>query len=85
MPIPDIVVDNPTVDAQWWIKAAQGSIRRYCGWHVTPEIDDTLKVDAYGGSILTLPTKHVTPSRASSWTGASSPIRLIGAWPVRSS
>ena len=52
MPIPDIVVDNPTVDAQWWIKAAQGSIRRYCGWHVTPEIDDTLKVDAYGGSIL---------------------------------
>lgn len=24
-----------------------------------PEIDDTLKVDAYGGSILTLPTKHV--------------------------
>ena len=59
MPIPDIVDGNPQIDTQWWMKAAQASIRRYCGWHVTPDIDETLKVDAYGGSILTLPSKHV--------------------------
>ena len=94
MPIPDIVVDNPTVDAQWWIKAAQGSIRRYCGWHVTPEIDDTLKVDAYGGSILTLPTKHVNSitsvlvdgrelSDQIDWSVAGTIQLRSGSWPDR--
>ena len=94
MPISDIVVDNPTVDAQWWIKAAQGSIRRYCGWHVTPEIDDTLKVDAYGGSILTLPTKHVNSitsvlvdgrelSDQIDWSVAGTIQLRSGSWPDR--
>jgi hypothetical protein len=94
MPIPDIVVDNPTVDAQWWIKAAQGSIRCYCGWHVTPEIDDTLKVDAYGGSILTLPTKHVNSitsvlvdgrelSDQIDWSVAGTIQLRSGSWPDR--
>ena len=28
---PDMVA-NPELDAQWWKKAAQNAVRRYCGW-----------------------------------------------------
>lgn len=56
--IPDMT-DNPQIDTQWWKRAAQAAIRRECGWHVAPAIDQTLVVDSYGGRILHLPTKHI--------------------------
>lgn len=55
---PDMVA-NPELDAQWWKKAAQNAVRRYCGWHVAPELDETLVLDSHGGRILMLPSRHV--------------------------
>lgn len=60
MPAKPDIIGNPTMDAAWWRKAAQEAIRRYCGWHVAPNITETIKVDAYGGRTLLLPSKHVT-------------------------
>lgn len=36
--------------------AASASVRRYCGWHVSPVLDETLTVDGSGGRDLHLPT-----------------------------
>lgn len=33
--------------------------RRYCGWHVTPEREDSLILDGFGGEILRLPTLNL--------------------------
>lgn len=59
MTIPDMD-DGHKVDETWWRKAAQATIRRYCGWHVAPSIEQTLRLDSYGGRRLLLPSKHVT-------------------------
>lgn len=59
MSIPDLVPDGP-LDPQWWTKAAQAAVRRYCGWHVAPSISETVTVDAYGGKALLVPSKHIT-------------------------
>lgn len=57
---PDMTGNNLTLDASYWKKAAQRVIRNYCGWHVAPSTTETIKVDAYSGQTLTLPSKHVT-------------------------
>ena len=42
------------------IDATVSAIRAYCGWHVWPVRVEMLVVDGDGGSVLTLPTLHVT-------------------------
>lgn len=59
MAIEDIIQPGAALNGQWWMKAAQGAVRRYCGWHVAPSISEILRVDSYGGRILHLPSKHV--------------------------
>lgn len=39
--------------------AALAAVRRYCGWHVTPEQDDELTLDGPGSTRLFLPTLHL--------------------------
>lgn len=41
------------------LEGASRAIRRYCGWHVTPVIEETLTLDGPGGPLLRLPTLHV--------------------------
>ena len=36
------------------------AIRNYCGWHITPELSDSLTLDGPGGRLLSLPTKYLT-------------------------
>lgn len=48
------------LDTKWWSKAAQSAIRRYCGWHVAPSIEETIHVTSTGGTTLLLPSKHIT-------------------------
>lgn len=60
MAAPDIIDGATVLDPQWWRRAAQSAIRRHCGWHVAPSHTETLRIDAYGGRTLHLPTKHVT-------------------------
>ena len=33
--------------------------RRYCGWHVSPVIEETLELDGDGGRVLSLPTLKI--------------------------
>lgn len=58
-PIADIVPATTQVDAAFWMRAAQGAIRRECGWHVAPIITETLVVDGSGGTELLLPSLRI--------------------------
>lgn len=60
MPADDIVTSGTVLDAQWWLRAAQGAVRRYCHWHVAPSTRETLRLDSHGGRLLQLPSGHVT-------------------------
>lgn len=42
------------------LAGASEAIRRYCGWHVFPVVTDDVVLDGPGGSLLVLPTLHVT-------------------------
>lgn len=54
-PIPDAPAG---IDPAQWASAV-GAIRDYCGWHIAPEVEETLTVDGPGGHLLVLPTQHV--------------------------
>ena len=43
------------VDRDAW-SAAVASVRAYCGWHIAPEVTETLTVDGSGTSVQMLPT-----------------------------
>ena len=47
-------------DAQSLIDQATALVRRYCGWHVTPERTETMALDGSGGRSLRIPSLHVT-------------------------
>ena len=53
------LVPASTPGLQQMIDSALASIRRICGWHVFPVVDETITVDAFGGELLRLPTMHV--------------------------
>lgn len=58
--IPGLVPDTLDVDASLWLAAASQAIRTHCGWHISPNIERTLTLDADGGDVLLLPSLHVT-------------------------
>ena len=58
--IGDIVSPESEVGPDLWLKAAQASVRSYCGWHIAPNVEQTLTLDAEGGRTLMLPSLHVT-------------------------
>lgn len=41
------------------VAAAAGQIRDTCGWHIAPEITETITVDSDGSTVLALPTLKV--------------------------
>jgi len=47
-------------DAQSLIDQATALVRRYCGWHVTPERTETMTLDGSGGRSLRIPSLRVT-------------------------
>lgn len=52
------------------IDATVSAIRAYCGWHVWPVRVESIVVDGDGGSVLTLPTLHVTDVESIEENGA---------------
>jgi hypothetical protein len=88
----DIIDVTTGLDSQWWVRAAQGAVRRYCGWHVAPSVAETLRLDSYGGRALTLPSKHVTEIASimvagedwadrCDWSEAGTVLLRSGYWP----
>ncbi|WP_194385362.1 hypothetical protein [Microbacterium luteum] len=57
--IPPIVGDQTVIDAGFWLKAAHGAVRRFCGWHVAPTITETITLDGRGGADVLLPSLRV--------------------------
>lgn len=53
--IPPIVGLGPR-SPQFWLDAAQGAVRRYCGWHVAPVITETIRLDGTGQRTLLVPS-----------------------------
>ncbi len=47
-------------DAQSLIDQATALVRRYCGWHVTPSMSETITLDGSGVGMQILPSLHVT-------------------------
>jgi len=43
-------------EMQGLLDAASSMIRRYCGWHIAPELTEDIVVDGSGGRSLSLPT-----------------------------
>ena len=41
------------------IRGATAAVRHYCGWHVTPVLEETLTLDHVGGDLVQLPTLRV--------------------------
>lgn len=65
--------DNAAQDA---IDAALAAARRYCGWHVSPSVTETISVDGPGGRVLSLPTLNLTA--VASVTEADSAVDVSG-------
>lgn len=42
------------------VRQAQGTVRRYCGWHIAPEVTETLTLNGSGSRSLWLPSLYVT-------------------------
>ncbi|MFF7683166.1 hypothetical protein ACFZA2_10425 [Microbacterium sp. NPDC007973] len=57
--IPPIVGGQTVINADFWLKAAHGAVRRFCGWHVAPIIDETMILDGSGGRDIFLPSLRV--------------------------
>jgi hypothetical protein len=58
-PIPPIVGGTTVINAEFWLNAAHGAVRRFCGWHVAPVIDETITLDGSGGKDILLPSLRV--------------------------
>lgn len=58
-PIDPILPPDAVIDAAFWNKAANASVRAWCGWHVAPVITETLVLDGNGGTNLLLPTQRI--------------------------
>jgi hypothetical protein len=56
------------------IKGASAGVRRYCGWHVTPNLSETLVMDGSGGDVQTLKTLHLTAVASVTEKGRTAPL-----------
>lgn len=57
--IPPIVGATTPINADFWLKAAHGAVRRHCGWHVAPIVAQTITLDGAGGTDLLIPSLRV--------------------------
>lgn len=53
-------IDPADATAALMLDASSSLIRRYCGWHIYPSVAFALTMDGPGGTVLQLPSKHVT-------------------------
>lgn len=53
-------------------------IRRLCGWHIAPQVTETLVIDSDGGRVLMLPSLHVVNVTGVRDVSGSTPRVLTG-------
>lgn len=59
MPIAPIVAATTTIGPEFWLAAAHGAVRRFCGWHVAPTITETLTLDGSGTRDILVPSLRI--------------------------
>lgn len=60
VPVKDrILPAQPVFDEKFWVSVAEGAIRDYCGWHVSPIREETFAVDGGGKRRILLPTMRL--------------------------
>ncbi len=52
-----VAADTPGLDSV--VQRAEAAVVAYCGWHIAPQVSETLVLDGSGTGLLQLPTKHV--------------------------
>lgn len=52
-------VGAPPAGIQDELLAISADVRRRCGWHITPVVQETIQLDGTGGEEIILPTLHV--------------------------
>lgn len=61
------------------LDSASAMIRRYCGWHIAPVVDEILTVDGVGGHSQPLPTMHLLAvNQVTEKTGTGSVLITAG-------
>ena len=58
--IEDIVTVSDDAGADFFLKAAQAAVRRYCGWHVSPVSDVSGTLASMGQRVFALPLRAVS-------------------------
>lgn len=56
------------------VEAVSAAIRRYCGWVVAPQVEETLTLDGHGGDTIHLPSLHVVDVSNLSLEGREIPV-----------
>lgn len=72
------------------VDAAVGAIRGEAGWHIAPEVTETLRVESWGGRWLHLPTRRVVAVTNVQQNGVTlswalypgSSLYRVNGWPV---
>lgn len=75
------------------VDAAVASVRAEAGWHIAPQVTQTLTVDSYGGTLLILPSRRIVAVTAvrnvttgsetlGNWTRMSGGIYRRTGWPI---
>lgn len=77
------------VDPGDWARALS-TVRAHCGWHIAPSRTEELRLDGPGGTLLHLPSLHVTAiasiisdGRPVTWFDWSTNGMVVGAWSNR--
>ncbi|UTN93299.1 head-to-tail adaptor [Gordonia phage Widow] len=64
-------LDSSIPNVEKAVDRAVAFARREAGWHIFPEVTETLTLDGEGGSVLTLPSLHVTELLAVTENGSA--------------
>lgn len=56
---------------------ASGAVRTHCGWHIAESVTESVTVDGSGGTILTLPSLHVTALNSVTENGATVDVSAV--------
>lgn len=59
------------------LAGAATAVRRYCRWHVWPQVTETLMLDGPGGRELALPTLHMTALTAATNAGETLDVSTL--------
>lgn len=68
---------QPTVEQAARMAAAGAAVRRWCGWHIAPVLEQTFTVDARGGRVLRLPTLRLVELVALSNDGVDVDLETV--------